>query len=92
MRTMVTMRATVFLAASLPDGSSLDVGRLPCPYCSDVHVNPEDGTGDWMRFQVEALVAMQASRVCRSCGYPSRVSLEAETRETGPETGDVKRS
>lgn len=74
------MRATVFLAAILPDGSWLGVGRLPCPHCGALHLNLEDGSNQWARPQVRALAAMGASRVCARCGNPSTVFVEESDR------------
>lgn len=72
---MTTLSLTVFPAAILPDGSltGSGFGRLPCPHCGDLHREPESGSDLWTLSQVEALVAMQASRVCR-CGLPSTVA------------------
>jgi hypothetical protein len=57
------MRAAVFLAALLPDGSLPGFGRLPCPHCGDLHRNPEDGSSLWKLSQIKALAAMQVARV-----------------------------
>jgi hypothetical protein len=73
-----TMSATVFLAAILPDGSLLGFGRLPCPHCGDLHLNPENESGLWTLSQVKALMAMQASRVCAGCGNPSTVFVDTD--------------
>lgn len=73
---MSTPKPTVFLAAILPDGSLPGVGRLHCPHCGDLHLNPEDGSDLWTLVQAKALVAMKASRVCRNCGRSSTVAVE----------------
>ncbi len=65
--------ATVFLAAIRPDGSRPGFGRLPCPHCKGLHLNPENQSDLWTPSQVKALVAMQASLVCAECGKPSMV-------------------
>lgn len=65
------MNVSIFLAAVLPDGTLPGVGRLPCPHCGALHLNPVDGSSLWTLPQVRALVAMKASRVCAGCGNPS---------------------
>ena len=65
----------LFLAAILPDGTRPGFGRLPCPYCGDLHLNPENGSDLWTLVQVKALAAMKASRVCAGCGKPSTVGI-----------------
>lgn len=77
------MNAAVFLAAIYPDGSLPGFGRLPCPHCGDLHLNPEDGSSIWTLVQVKALAAMQASRVCAGCGKPSRVFVAADDGRSG---------
>lgn len=73
---MTPLKTVMFLAVILPDGSMTGVGRLPCPHCGDLHLNPENGSDLWTLAQVEALVAMKASRVCAGCGKPSTVFVE----------------
>ena len=67
------MSVAAFLAAINPDGSRPGFGRLPCPHCGDLHLNPENGSDLWTLSQIKALVAMKASRVCAGCGKPSTV-------------------
>ena len=74
----MSVLSTKFLAAMLPNGTLRDLGRLPCPHCDDLHLNPEDGSSMWTLSQVKALVAMQASRVCAGCGNPSMIALTPE--------------
>jgi hypothetical protein len=71
-----TMHTSIFLAAVLPDGALPGVGRLPCPHCGALHLNPADGSSLWTLSQVKALVAMKASRVCAGCGNPSIVLVD----------------
>jgi hypothetical protein len=72
------MSAVVFLPVFLPDGSRPGLGRLPCPHCGTLHLNPENGARLWTLSQVKALVAMRALRVCLECGKPSTVSVEED--------------
>lgn len=72
----MTMTRAVFLAAILPDGTMTGEGRLPCPHCGDLHLNPVNGSDMWTQSQVKALAAMRASRVCAGCGEPSVVFVE----------------
>ena len=69
------LKAAVFLDAINPGGSRPGFGRLPCPHCGDLHVNPTDGSSLWTRPQVIALAAMKASRLCAGCGKPSVVAV-----------------
>jgi ribosomal protein S27E len=78
-----TMKDAVFLAALRPDGSMPGFGRLPCPHCGDLHLNPEDGSSLWTLPQVKALAAMQAARVCAECGNPSTVFVAADNGRSG---------
>lgn len=71
----MTTRAS-FLASILPDGSRPGDGRLPCPHCGELHLNPTNGSDMWTLTQIKALAAMRASRVCAGCGKPSVVSSE----------------
>lgn len=70
----------MFLAALCPDGSLTGGGRLPCPHCGDLHLNPVDGSDLWTLAQVKALMAMKASRVCTGCGNPSTVIVNGDGR------------
>lgn len=79
----VMKAAAVFLAAICPDGSMPGFGRLPCPHCGGLHLNPESGTSLWTLSQVKALAAMQASRVCAECGKPSTVFVAADDGRSG---------
>lgn len=75
---MTTLSTMKFLVAILPDGSRPGVGRLPCPRCGDLHLNPENGSDLWTLSQVKALVAMKALRTCAGCGNPSMAALTPE--------------